>query len=92
MPTPSAHEYGHHLQFEMDAMLPPSTEVINDVRRKELMADAISAYFLAHERGGNMNPSEISVFAMTAFATGDCSVGNEEHHGTPKQRSCSAIW
>jgi hypothetical protein len=87
-----AHEFGHHLQYEMDIAhnVPPGYE--NDIRRKELMADAISAYFLAHDRGGNMDAHAISEFSMTAFATGDCNVGQSDHHGTPKQRYCASVW
>ncbi|KAL3796432.1 hypothetical protein HJC23_004229 [Cyclotella cryptica] len=87
-----AHEFGHHLQYEMDLAHNVPEGYENDIRRKELMADAISAYFLAHDRGGNMDAHEISEFAMTAFATGDCNVGQEDHHGTPKQRYCSSVW
>ena len=87
-----SHEFGHHLQYEMDMVhnVPPGYE--NDIRRKELMADAISAYFLAHDRGGNMEAHEISEFSMVAFATGDCNTGQEDHHGTPKQRYCASVW
>ena len=87
-----AHEFRHHLQYEMDMIhnVPPGYE--NDIRRKELMADAISAYFLAHDRGGNMDVHEIGEFIMTAFATGDCNVGQSDHHGTPKQRYCASVW
>eukprot|EP00956_Cyclotella_meneghiniana_P007259 scaffold9907_cov75-Cyclotella_meneghiniana.AAC.2 len=87
-----AHEFAHHLQYEMDMEhgVPPGYE--NDIRRKELMADAISAYFLAHDRGGNMDAHEISEFSMAAFATGDCNTGQDDHHGSPKQRYCAAVW
>lgn len=87
-----AHEFGHHLQYEMDLVhnVPPGYE--NDIRRKELMADAISAYFLAHDKGGNFEPHQISEFSMTAFATGDCNTGQDDHHGTPKQRYCASVW
>ena len=34
----------------------------------------------------------MSKFAMTAFAMGDCNVGQEDHHGTPKQRYCALVW
>jgi len=87
-----AHEFGHHLQYEMDMTHNVPQGYENDIRRKELMADAISAYFLAHDRGGNMDAHEISEFSMTAFATGDCNVGQEDHHGTPKQRYCASVW
>ena len=87
-----AHEFAHHLQYEMDMEhgVPPGYK--NDIRRKELMADAISAYFLAHDRGGNMDAHEISEFSVTAFATGDCNTGQEDHHGSPKQRYCASVW
>lgn len=87
-----AHEFAHHLQYEMDMEhgVPPGYE--NDIRRKELMADAISAYFLAHDRGGDMDAHEISEFSVTAFATGDCNTGQEDHHGSPKQRYCASVW
>lgn len=87
-----AHEFGHHLQYEMDKAHTVPQGYENDIRRKELMADAISAYFLAHDRGGNMDAHQIGEFAMTAFATGDCNVGQEDHHGTPKQRHCASVW
>ena len=87
-----AHEFGHHIQFEMDLVVPPGSGFEDDTRRKELMSDAISAYFLAHDRGGNMVAEEINVFDMTAYSTGDCSVGIEDHHGTPEQRKCAAVW
>ena len=35
---------------------------------------------------------EIGIFDKTAFSTGDCSVNEDDHHGTPKQRQCAAIW
>jgi hypothetical protein len=88
-----AHEFGHHVQFQIDMTIPPGSSYINDDRRKELMADAISGYFLAHDEGGNMRPEEIGTFHETAFSTGDCSVeDNDDHHGTPPQRQCAAIW
>jgi len=87
-----AHEFGHHLQFQMDMAVPPGSEYVHDDRRKELMADAISGYFLAHDEGGNMMANEIGIFDETAFATGDCSVTKVDHHGTPRQRQCAAIW
>lgn len=87
-----AHEFGHHLQFQLDMAVPPGSAYVHDERRKELMADAISGYFLAHDRGGDMLAEEIGIFDRTAFATGDCSLGREDHHGTPSQRQCAAIW
>jgi len=84
-----AHEFGHHLQFRIEDLAPGSSY---DDRRKELMADAISGYFLAHDEGGDMMANDIGIFDETAFSTGDCSVTSKDHHGTPKQRRCAAIW
>ncbi|KAL7544624.1 hypothetical protein ACHAWF_007997 [Thalassiosira exigua] len=87
-----AHEFAHHLQFRMDMAVPPGAKFKNDDRRKELMADALGGYFLAHDRGANMSPEEIEYFAEASYSTGDCGTGKEDHHGTPAQRRCAAIW
>ena len=87
-----AHEFAHHLQFQMDMAVPPGATYVNDDRRKELMADAISGYFLAHDMGADMPSSDVSTLDQIAFATGDCRVAEDDHHGTPEQRSCASIW
>ncbi len=88
-----AHEFGHHVQFQIDMTVPPGSTYANNDQRNELMADALSGYFLGHDEGGNMHPEEIRTFHQTAFSTGDCSVeDNDDHHGTPLQRQCAAIW
>eukprot|EP00580_Thalassiosira_gravida_P021347 CAMPEP_0201679358 /NCGR_PEP_ID=MMETSP0494-20130426/48263_1 /ASSEMBLY_ACC=CAM_ASM_000839 /TAXON_ID=420259 /ORGANISM="Thalassiosira gravida, Strain GMp14c1" /LENGTH=595 /DNA_ID=CAMNT_0048162831 /DNA_START=113 /DNA_END=1900 /DNA_ORIENTATION=- len=92
-----AHEFGHHLQFQIvDDLIsserPNEASFKDDDRKKELMADAIGGYFLAHDRGGDMIAREIGVFERTAFSTGDCSTDQEDHHGTPAQRECAAVW
>ncbi|KAL7473165.1 hypothetical protein ACHAXS_013563 [Conticribra weissflogii] len=91
-----AHEFGHHVQFEMDMKISSQYVGIygyeDDSRRREMMADAIAAYFLAHDRGGDMTKEEIEEFVETSYATGDCSVMDEDHHGTPEQRKCAAAW
>jgi len=86
-----AHEFGHHLQFQMeDAVL--GTNVNYDDRKRELMADALGGYFLTHDMGGDMTSHEIGIFNQVAYGTGDCKMDSEDHHGTPKQRQCAAIW
>jgi hypothetical protein len=81
------------VQFQIDMAVPPGSSYANDDRRKELMADALSGYFLAHDYGGNMRAAEITNFHQAAFSTGDCSVeDNDDHHGLPLQRQCAAIW
>ena len=88
-----AHEFGHHVQFQIDMTVPPGSSYTNDDRREELMADAIGGYYSAHDLGANMSPEEIATFHKAAFSTGDCSVeDNEDHHGLPLQRQCAAIW
>jgi hypothetical protein len=39
-----------------------------------------------------MDAHEMSKFAMKAFAMGDSNVGQEDHHGTPKQQYCASVW
>ena len=87
-----SHEFAHHVQFELDLAVPPGHHVVNDDRRKELMADALAGYFLAHDKGANMNYEEISDFQRAAFATGDCKTDDPNHHGLPSQRQCASIW
>lgn len=50
-----SHEFAHHVQFELDLAVPPGQNIVNDDRRKELMADALAGYWLAHDEGANMN-------------------------------------
>lgn len=88
-----AHEYGHQMQFDIDAYddaehLP----VPEQTRRTELMADALATYFLAHDNGGNLSEGHIQELHEGAFALGDCEVASDGHHGTPLQRECAAMW
>jgi hypothetical protein len=83
-----AHEYGHHIQFQLhlftDANTPEAT------RRTELMADAYSAYYLSHARGASMQWKRVQQFLAVFFNIGDCSVTSSGHHGTPRQRMAAA--
>lgn len=87
-----SHEFAHHVQFELDLAVPPGHNIVNDDRRKELMADALAGYWLAHDLGGNFDFNEISEFQRAAFATGDCKTDDPNHHGLPSQRQCASIW
>lgn len=90
------HEHAHHLQFVLNGgsayedqeYATPSQKS----RREELMADALSAYFLAHEDGGGMTSNEISNIHTIAYSVGDCATSNTGHHGTPRQRKCATRW
>jgi len=85
-----AHEFGHHIQFDLDlfgdASGPEAT------RRTELMADAYSAYYLSHARGASMQWKRVQLFLSVFFNIGDCSVTSDGHHGTPTQRMAAAKW
>jgi hypothetical protein len=82
-----AHEHAHHLQNTLDA-----SEDRQSARREELMADALSAYFLAHESGLDMMSNEIFNLRQIAYSAGDCETNNDGHHGTPRQRRCATAW
>lgn len=86
------HEFSHHLQYAFGTV--PTSNGLSDqyARKQELMADAFSAYFLAHNNGGDMTADEISNIHRVAYSVGDCDVGNDLHHGTPSERRCATVW
>mmetsp|Transcript_2076 Transcript_2076/g.4530 ORF Transcript_2076/g.4530 Transcript_2076/m.4530 type:complete len:323 (+) Transcript_2076:239-1207(+) len=84
-----SHEHAHHLQFLLDEKDEDSSK---NARKQELMADAFSAYFLAHDSGGNMTAEELSNIHSVAYSVGDCQVSNDGHHGTPEERRCATKW
>ena len=59
-------------------------------RYTELMADAFSAYYLTHSRGGAMNRKRVEQFLEVFFEIGDCAFSSSGHHGTPNQRMAAA--
>lgn len=85
-----AHEFGHHIQFDLNlfgnASGPEAT------RRTELMADAYAAYYLSHARGASMQWKRVQLFLNVFFNIGDCSFTSDGHHGTPTQRMAAARW
>ncbi len=84
-----AHEYGHHIQFQLNLFNGSGPEA---TRRTELMADAFSAYYLSHARGATMQWKRVQLFLATFFNIGDCAFTNAGHHGTPAQRMAAANW
>lgn len=86
------HEYSHHLQFLLEADELNDRASDQSAKKQELMADAFSAYFLAHDSGGDMTSEEISNVKTIAYSVGDCEITNDAHHGTPSQRKCATIW
>ena len=86
------HEHAHHIQFSPSLNQDDIYSSI-DTRRHELMADAFSGYFLAHNRGGNMTPEQILNVSRVSYSVGDCEMDDEtKHHGTPRQRQCATRW
>jgi hypothetical protein len=85
-----AHEYGHHIQFQLNLFGESNTP--EATRRTELMADAYSAYYLSHARGASMQWKRVQQFLSVFFNIGDCGVNSSGHHGTPTQRMAAAQW
>ena len=85
-----AHEFGHHIQFQLNLFGNESSP--EATRRTELMADAYAAYYLSHARGASMQWKRVKLFLGTFFNLGDCSFDNDGHHGTPAQRMAAAEW
>lgn len=84
-----AHEFGHHIQYQLDLFGPDTPEA---TRRTELMADAYSAYYLSHARGATMQWKRVEQFLEVFFNIGDCGFTSSGHHGTPLQRMAAARW
>ena len=87
-----AHEFGHHIQYELGILktgmkLNPKTS-----RRIELMADAYAGYFLSHTRGGALELAKLQKVAEVFFNTGDCNFTIDSHHGSPDQRKKATEW
>jgi hypothetical protein len=85
-----AHEFGHHIQFELNLFTDEDTP--EATRRTELMADAYAAYYLSHARGASMQWKRVKQFLQVFFNIGDCSFESSGHHGTPTQRMAAAEW
>lgn len=86
-----AHEFAHHVQFEIgafDSPLPPPEAT----RRTELMADGFAAYYATHARGATLRTKRVMDVVQSAFVVGDCAFDNPGHHGTPNQREAAAQW
>lgn len=85
-----AHEYGHHIQYQLN-LIPPVRNS-ETIRKIELMADAYAAYYLSHARGAAMQWKRVEQFLDVFFNIGDCSFNSNNHHGTPTQRMAAAEW
>ena len=87
-----AHEFGHHIQYDLGIkdyaiQLTPAGN-----RRTELMADAYAAYFLSHPQGAALQWKSVQQAAEVFSNLGDCNFESELHHGTPIQRKAATEW
>lgn len=88
-----AHEWGHQMQFNNNAIWYPNGAADNApeaTRTTELEADFMTGYYLTHKRGGTYNWKSTEEFLNLFFNIGDCSFTSNGHHGTPKQRMSAA--
>lgn len=87
-----AHEFVHHVQFELGMITADRVSSPEATRRTELHADALAAYYLSHPRGESMQWKRVQQFLDVFFSIGDCAFANDGHHGTPNQRRAAAQW
>jgi hypothetical protein len=88
-----AHEFAHHIQFQngyFDDPYATEGDPPEQTRYTELMADAMSAYYLTHKRGATLNRHRVAEFMEVFFQIGDCAFTSAGHHGTPNQRMAAA--
>ncbi len=87
-----AHEFGHHVQYELDVFGTGPTDPAEATRRTELMADAMAAYFGTHKKGLALNKKRVADALLSFYTVGDCQFASPGHHGTPLQRERAADW
>lgn len=86
-----AHEFGHHVQFEIGAF-EPGPPAAEKTRRTELMADGFAAYHSSHARGNTFQAKRFVDVMTAAYEVGDCAFGSFGHHGTHLQRLNATLW
>lgn len=87
-----AHEFGHHVQFELGVFDTGPADPAEASRRTELMADAFASYYGTHKKGLALNRKRVADALLTFYTVGDCQFDSPVHHGTPLQRQRSADW
>jgi len=89
-----AHEFGHHLQYDLGVMDKVNTNngwtKSQETRRHEIMADVFGSYYNAHSSGGRMSSNRLLQVHRAAYSMGDCEQTINSHHGTPRQRECAS--
>ncbi|MFD1890701.1 hypothetical protein, partial [Luteococcus peritonei] len=87
-----AHEFGHHVQFELGMITAETVGEAETTRRTELHADASASYFATHPKGLSMQYKRVQQFLGVFYGIGDCGFTSGGHHGTPNQRRAAADW
>ena len=87
-----AHEFAHHVQYELGTFDTGPSDAATATRRTELMADAMASYFATHKKGLSLNRKRVSDALLSFYTVGDCSFASPGHHGTPLQRQRAADW
>ena len=87
-----AHEFGHHVQYELGVFDTGPTDPAEATRRTELMADAMGSYFATHKTGLALNSKRVADALLSFYTVGDCYFDDPGHHGTPLQRQRAADW
>jgi hypothetical protein len=87
-----AHEFGHHVQYELGVFDTGPTDPAEATRRTELMADAMAAYYGTHKQGLTLNKKRVADALLSFYTVGDCQFDSPGHHGTPLQRERAADW
>lgn len=87
-----AHEFAHHIQFELGTFDSGPTDPAEATRRTELMADALAAYYGVHKKGLALNKKRVVDALLSFYTVGDCQFTSPDHHGTPLQRQRAAAW
>jgi hypothetical protein len=64
-----AHEFGHHIQYELGTSGTGPADPVEANRRTELMADALATYYAVHKKGLALNRKR-AVDALLSFSVG----------------------
>ena len=67
-----AHEFGHHVQFELGVFQTGPTDPAEATRRTELMADAMGADIGLHKEGLAFNRKRVIDALLSFYTVGDC--------------------
>ncbi|QMW65300.1 hypothetical protein H4N58_13945 [Mumia sp. ZJ1417] len=87
-----AHEFAHHVQYELGVFDTGPSDPAAATRRTELMADAMASYYGTHKQGLAMNKKRVTDALLSFYTVGDCQFASPGHHGTPLQRERAAAW